>query len=560
MASIQPMTGDGIFRGPASKSPKIMKTIGQLFMELCDKHPEKIFQIEADTGEKESYAHAKQRAVRLACALKKRNLVQPGDTTMVCSENTIHNIIPILATIFLGGSAASIDPMESVEEMAGALAYSEPKIIFTEKKSAGMLKEAHKELEAKNNQRYQVAFFVIGADEKIDGDVERIEDFALPCPEENNFQLHPQDSFDTAIYVFTSGTTSLPKPVALSHYGVLHGFKCLVDEMDNVNPEVITHFASLYWISAILLTGVTLSHGGTKVIAPKIPALNLLEYIEKYQITFAFMPNTYTYDITNLPAEIIAQHDTSSLYSIAVAGSPMDASQLRKMRATLPQTKVTMIYGSTECTAISAFDLQDFKAYEEKILSSGKLVADVEVKIVDLETRCLLPANKVGEILVRSPYMMKGYYEKCIVIPKSPFDENGFLKTGDLGFFDSDNYLFVTDRINDTFKYKTYQVSPLSIERVLLEHAAVKNAVVFNVFHERDRNHAAAIVTLKPGFESSAEEIKAFANARLSEKNKIRAKVWIREQIPYETQTGKVQRARIRKEFSKKMQEESTQS
>ncbi|ENN79862.1 hypothetical protein YQE_03681, partial [Dendroctonus ponderosae] len=218
----------------------------------------------------------------------------------------------------------------------------------------------------------------------------------------------------------------------------------LFSEMDNVNPEVITHFASLYWISAILLTGVTLSHGGTK--------------------------------------------------------------------------------------------------------------------IVDLETRCLLPANKVGEILVRSPYMMKGYYEKCIVIPKSPFDENGFLKTGDLGFFDSDNYLFVTDRINDTFKYKTYQVSPLSIERVLLEHAAVKNAVVFNVFHERDRNHAAAIVTLKPGFESSAEEIKAFANARLSEKNKIRAKVWIREQIPYETQTGKVQRARIRKEFSKKMQEESTQS
>ncbi|ENN79863.1 hypothetical protein YQE_03682, partial [Dendroctonus ponderosae] len=293
----------------------------------------------------------------------------------------------------------------------------------------------------------------------------------------------------------------------------------LFSEMDNVNPEVITHFASLYWISAILLTGVTLSHGGTKVIAPKIPALNLLEYIEKYQITFAFMPNTYTYDITKLPAEIIAQHDTSSLYSIAVAGSPMDASQLRKMRATLPQTK-----------------------------------------IVDLETRCLLPANEVGEILVRSPYMMKGYHEKCIVFPKSPLDETGFLKTGDLGFFDSDNYLFVTDRINDTFKYKTYQVSPLSIERVLLEHAAVKSAVAFNVFHEQDRNHAAAIVTLKPGFEGSAEEIKAFANARLSEKHKIRAKVWIREQIPYKTRTGKVQRAHIREEFSKKMQEECTQS
>lgn len=172
-------------------------------------------------------------------------------------------------------------------------------------------------------------------------------------------------------------------------------------------------------------------------------------------------------------------------------------------------------------------------------------------QIVDLETRGLLPANEVGEILVKSPYMMKGYHEKCSAFLHSPFDENGFLKTGDLGFFDGDHYLFVTDRINDTFKYKTYQVSPLSIERVLLEHAAVKSAVAFNVFHAQDRNHAAAIVTLRPGMEGSAEEIKAFANARLSEKNRIRAKVWILEQIPYKTRTGKVQRARIREEFSK---------
>lgn len=69
--------------------------------------------------------------MRLACALKRHDLVRPGDTIMVCSENTIHNVIPILASLFLGASAASIDPMESVEEMAGALAYTTPKIIFT---------------------------------------------------------------------------------------------------------------------------------------------------------------------------------------------------------------------------------------------------------------------------------------------------------------------------------------------------------------------------------------------------------------------------------------------
>ncbi|XP_066256163.1 uncharacterized protein [Euwallacea similis] len=543
-----------IIRGPPGKSPKILKTIGQLFFELCNKYPDKVFQIEADTDQRETYLQTKQRAVRLACALKRHNLVQPGDTTMVCSENTIHNIIPILASIFLGASAASIDPMESVEEMAGALSYTTPKIIFSEHKSINMIMQARKELEKTMDKSHEMRLFIIGENTKNEKKAQRVEEFAPPNPkEESEFELYPGDPFDTAIYVFTSGTTSLPKPVALSHYGVLHGFKCLVDEMDNLKPDVMTHFASLYWISAILLTGVTLSHAGTKVIAPKIPASNLLDIIEKYKITFAFMSNTYTYDITNLPPETIAKHDTSSLYSIIIGGSPMDPAQLRKVRKILPHTKVTIGYGSSECAAVSAFDLRDVKAYEDKILASGKLVADVEVKIVDIENGTVLGRNETGEILVRSPYMMKGYHQSCCSFIKSPFDDEGFLKTGDLGYFDDEQYLFVTDRVNDTFKYKTYQVSPLTIERALLTHPAVKDAVAFNIFHEMDRNHAAAIVTLKSKFNVAEDELRKYANEKLSEKNKIRAKIWIVEEIPFKTRTGKVQRVRIREQFSKKI-------
>lgn len=252
----------------------------------------------------------------------------------------------------------------------------------------------------------------------------------------------------------------------------------------------------------------------------------------------------------------------------------MDPEQLKRVRKLLPNTKVTVGYGSSECAAVSAFDLKEVKAYDEKILASGKIVADVQVKvridlikialntknyysfllkIVDVESRALLPPNQTGEILVKSPYIMKGYHEKCSAFIKSPFDKEGYLKTGDLGYYDLDEYLFVTDRINDTFKYQTYQVSPLAIERVLLTHPAVKDCVAFNIFHERDRNHSAAIVTLKKGFQATSEEIKEYANERLSEKNKIRAALWVLEQIPHKTRTGKVRRARIREEFSKKI-------
>lgn len=121
-----------------------------------------------------------------------------------------------------------------------------------------------------------------------------------------------------------------------------------------------------------------------------------------------------------------------------------------------------------------------------------------------------------------------------------------------LGFYDDEGYLYVTDRLNDTFKYKTYQVSPLTIERALLTHPAVRDAVAFNVFHEQDRNHAAALITVKPGYKMDENSIKDYANLKLSEKNKIRAGVWIVDEIPYKTRTGKVRRVKIRDEYSKK--------
>lgn len=111
----------------------------------------------------------------------------------------------------------------------------------------------------------------------------------------------------------------------------------------------------------------------------------------------------------------------------------MDPAQLKKLRLVLPHTKITIGYGSSECAAVSAFDLRDLKGYQEKTLSSGKVVADVEVKIVEMETRAVLGCNQTGEILVKSPYMMKGYHKSCAPFIKTPFDAEGFLMSGDLG-------------------------------------------------------------------------------------------------------------------------------
>ncbi|KAL1518363.1 hypothetical protein ABEB36_001998 [Hypothenemus hampei] len=527
-----------IFKGSSSRYPQISKTIGQAFFDVCEQNPKKIFQIDGATGIQYSYGDVKLMAIRLGLTLKRQHCICTGDMAMVIASNNIENIIPILACLFLGIKAVSIDPSTNVQELADAMFNTRPKLCLFEKDYEQLVHDAF--TKSLGKAEYKVPFLASPFTniEKLD--------------EEEKFELYPSKPLDTALYVFTSGTTSSPKPVAFSHFAILNGFRSLVDEIDNVRPTMITHFSSLYWISAILLTGLSIGHGGAKILASHMPAYFFLKSIELYKITFAFMSNTFTYQLTSLSEKAFLDHATSSLYSIIIGGSSMDPIQLKKIRKLFPDTKITVGYGSSECSAVSAFNLRDTKAYEEKLLSSGQLLPDVEVKIVDLQTRQPLGTNATGEILVRSPYIMNGYHECCTATLKVPYDSDNFLLTGDLGYFDDDHYLYVIDRINDMFKYQTYQVSPLIIERQLCAHPAVREAVVFNVYHEKDRNHAVAIVVLKQNSNKVTEtELLHFANGVLSEKNQIRGGLKIVDEIPFRTQSGKVQRVKIKQQFAK---------
>ena len=130
------------------------------------------------------------------------------------------------------------------------------------------------------------------------------------------------------------------------------------------------------------------------------------------------------------------------------------------------------------------------------------------------------------------------------------FDEDGFYKTGDLGYYDTDKYIYVTDRLSEMFKYKTFQVSPSLVEHTLLNHPAVAEAVVFGVFHPVDMNHPAACVVLKSGMEADKYEIIEFVNSKVSDSHKLRDGLMIVDSIP-KTPSGKIQRRSVRDLFIK---------
>uniref|UniRef100_T1HAQ2 Uncharacterized protein n=2 Tax=Rhodnius prolixus TaxID=13249 RepID=T1HAQ2_RHOPR len=177
-----------------------------------------------------------------------------------------------------------------------------------------------------------------------------------------------------------------------------------------------------------------------------------------------------------------------------------------------------------------------------KVGATGLLAKGCKCKIENLETGDPLGPGKKGEICVKVPYVMKGYVNN----PEATaalFDKDGWVHTGDIGYYDEEGYLFVIDRIKELIKYKSYHISPTELEDILRKHPAVKEAVVVGVPHPTDGDHAVAfVVSNKP---VSEHELVQYVAERVTETKQLRGGVRFVQEIPY-TPTGKPKRKTLR--------------
>lgn len=162
---------------------------------------------------------------------------------------------------------------------------------------------------------------------------------------------------------------------------------------------------------------------------------------------------------------------------------------------------------------------------------------------MDVETRKLLGPNQKGEICVKTPFMMNGYYKlDCSDI----YDEDGFLKTGDVGYYDEEECLYVVERIKEMFKYLSWHIVPSVIEKVLVEHSEIKEAAVFGIpVSEEEGEMPAACVVLKEGSNISTKKIEDFVSSKVSDRERLRGGVFIVSELP-RTPSGKLKRKEVR--------------
>ncbi len=292
----------------------------------------------------------------------------------------------------------------------------------------------------------------------------------------------------------------------------------------------------------VMLLSFTLYRGATLVALPRFEMGTFLGALQKHRVEFAQLVPPLVLALARYSS--VEQYDLSRLKGAISAAAPLGAELVEDVYRRLG-CRVIQGYGLTE--ASPGTHLMPFPPTPGKSGSVGPLVPGMEARIMDVETGEFLAFGKEGEIHVRGPQVMKGYLNNPQATAEN-LDDDGWLRTGDIGYADEDGYFYIVDRLKELIKYKGHQVAPAELESLLLTHPAVLDAAVIGSPDEQAGEIPKAFVVLRDGFpatENLMGEIQSYISARVSPIARVRRMEFI-EKIP-KSPSGKILR-RILKE------------
>jgi long-chain acyl-CoA synthetase len=336
---------------------------------------------------------------------------------------------------------------------------------------------------------------------------------------------------DDCVILYTSGTTGTPKGAQLTHGNLGSAAQIAVDLIDPDPDTMIFGALPLFHVFGLICgLGTAVRVGGCVTLLPRFDPAKALDMIGRDRVTtFLGVPTMYAALLHESSSESI---DVSSLTLCVSGGAAMPVEVLRAFEERFG-CKVLEGYGLSETTAIASFNRPD---RERKPGSIGTPVDGVDMKLVD-DTGAEVPQGEVGEILVRGPVVMAGYWNRTDATADA-FTDDRFLRTGDLAKVDEDGYFWIVDRKKELIIRGGFNVYPREIEEVIYQHPAVREAAVVGVAHESLGEEIAAAVALKEGKETTAAELRDFVKQRVAA-YKYPREVWLVDALP-KGPTGKI--------------------
>ncbi|XP_010498483.1 PREDICTED: 4-coumarate--CoA ligase-like 5 [Camelina sativa] len=494
-------------------------------------HRGRIAFIDASTGNNLTFSELWRAVDSVADCLYEMG-IRKGHVVLLLSPNSILFPVVCLSVMSLGAIITTTNPLNTSGEIAKQIKDSNPVLAFTTSQLLPKISAAAAKLP-----------IVHMDEERVDsvGKVRRLAEMMKKEPSGNRV-IERVDQDDTATLLYSSGTTGMSKGVISSHRNLIAMVQTVVNRFgsdDGSQGEqrfiCTVPMFHVYGLAAFA-TGL-LAYGSTIIVLSKFEMHEMMSAIGKYQATFLPLVPPILVAMVNGADQIKAKYDLSSLHTVLCGGAPLSKEVTEGFAEKYPTVKIMQGYGLTESTGIGAST--DTVEESRRYGTAGKLSASMEGRIVDPVTGQILGPNQTGELLLKGPSIMKGYFSNEEAT-SSTLDSEGWLRTGDLCYIDEDGFIFVVDRLKELIKYKGYQVAPAELESLLLTHPEIPDAAVIPFPDKAVGQFPMAYVVRKTGSSLSEKSIMEFVAKQVAPYKRIR-KVAFVSSIP-KNPSGKILR------------------
>ncbi|XP_062532101.1 luciferin 4-monooxygenase isoform X2 [Bombyx mori] len=354
---------------------------------------------------------------------------------------------------------------------------------------------------------------------------------------------------DTVAVMCSSGTTGLPKGVMLTHVNFLTlcaHYKYYFDSVqEKKNVPIVTGLALIPWFHAygFITTFALMAMKIRIVFLIRFEGEKFLETIQNYKINMTTIVPPLAVFLAKHP--LVLKYDLSSLHEVWCGAAPL-SSEIQK--AVTKRTGIDFIkqgYGLTEATMACCVDLTS----GEKVGSCGTPAPGMKIKVLDIESGEKLGVEQEGELWIKTPLRMKGYMGDKAA-SDALFDGEGYVRTGDIGYYDKDGFFYIVDRLKELIKYKGFQVAPAELEALLLQHSGVADAGVVGLPDELAGELPIAFVVPQPNSNVTEKELIEYVASKLSPAKHLRGGVIFINEIP-KNASGKILRRELRTMLSK---------
>ena len=518
-------------------------SLAHYFAHFCNEHKDLEFLVDGDI--RLTFGQSWEAATHVAAGLATTHGVKKGDRIGIAARNSANWIVAYMGIIMAGGCATLLNGFWSGDELAYGVRLAECDLVLAD---AGRAKR----LEGTDHGA-KIVLFDHDCDPQTglsamwaDGDT------AMTMLGE----LGPDD---LATILYTSGSTGQSKGAWSDHRGVVQGTFSYISQsamakvlMDGRGEDTSAQPCALIAVPLFHVTGeVPLflqSYGIARKLAlmPKWDAREAMRLMEQEAVTYFVGVPLMSYEIATHPDR--DQFDLTACKSFAAGGAPRPVEHVSKIKQAFPEGFPLLGYGLTETNGVGCGNFNE--NYMAKPGSTGRASKPlVEIAILD-DNGNPQPQGGVGEVCFRTVANFRGYWKNDEATAAAFFD-NGFFRTGDLGYLDEDEYLFIVDRKKDIIIRGGENIACPEVESGIYEHDGIAECSVFGLPDERMGEVPAAVYFTKPGHDISPEELRDFMLTKLAPfKVPLPEHIWRAEEALPRLGTQKIDKRTVRKQFS----------